>query len=226
MSVPKPYEVVSQNELKKSLKTLAPRPIILYFYEPDSNLCQLLEPKIEELSKEFREEFHFLALNISENKDLSYELNVMRCPSFLMYRDGKEIRRMFDVQYTESFDSEFREFLMGSFHFDTSSFQMLDSMNFTARVDTGFQLHLIGFMEPGYPRNWKIVPLLEDLKQSYPNSLVISLVNARNNSKILNRFSIKELPMFAAFQGGEVVERWEPVTNPDQFHDDVTGMIE
>lgn len=224
MTVPSTFETVGPDQFEKELNSTR-KPVFVYFTEPNSNLCQLLEPEIEKVAGRLTGTFKFLAIDINDHKDLSYELQVMRCPAFALFREGDEIRRKTDVNYSEDFSQRLRDFLIGDFHFDYSNFQVLDSMNFSARLGAGFQVDVVTFMKPGQPSNWDLITALRSLRERHQNTALFSLVNAYSNKDILEHFKINDTPSVVAFNEGNVVKRWEPVEDPRSFSQECDQLI-
>lgn len=75
------------------LKTLVDNQKVVLFFSaswcPD---CRFIKPAMPEIEAEFKE-FTFIQVDRDENLDLCQELMVMGIPSFIVYRDGKEVAR-------------------------------------------------------------------------------------------------------------------------------------
>lgn len=224
MTIPSTFKTVGRDSFEEELNNTQ-KPVFVYFTEPSSNLCQLLDPEIEKVAGRLTGTFKFIAVNIDEHKDLSYELQIMRCPAFVLFRDGEEIRRNTDVNYSDDFGNRLRDFLIGDFHFDYSNFQLLDSMNFSARLGAGFQVDVVSFMNPGEPTNWDLITALRSLRERHQNTALFSLVNAYNSGDILEHFKINETPSVIAFNEGNVIKRWEPVTSVREFSQECNQLI-
>lgn len=66
---------------------------VLFFSAEWCPDCQFIKPAMPEIEQDFPD-FHFIAVDRDENLDLAAELNIFGIPSFLVYRDGKEIGRL------------------------------------------------------------------------------------------------------------------------------------
>ena len=69
-------------------------PVILDFWGPGCRPCLALMPKVEELAADNEGRIKFGKVNSSENRRLCINLKVMSLPTFLAFRDGKEIGRI------------------------------------------------------------------------------------------------------------------------------------
>lgn len=214
--VPAPFQSTNLTDFQKRLES-SRIPVALYFFEPDSNLCELLASSIENVTKPLTETFTFLAVDITEAKDLSYELQVMRCPAFIIFRQGEEIRRMSEITYTEDFNSRLHDFLLADFHFNYSDLQILDSMSFSSRLGASFQVDIISFMRPGEPTNWNLIPILRKLQDQHQNTILLSLVNANQSPELLEHFKVKQTPAVIAYNHGSVIKTWEPIDDIESF---------
>jgi thioredoxin 1 len=65
--------------------------------------CKMLEPNLEELSKEF----NVLKVDIDKFRNLTDSFNIMSVPTIILFNDGKEVKQ--DVGY-KSLD-ELKEFI-------------------------------------------------------------------------------------------------------------------
>jgi thioredoxin 1 len=56
--------------------------------------CRMMEPVLEEVSKEYAQKVKVVKLNIDQNQDIAIKYGVGSIPTFLFFRDGKEIDRV------------------------------------------------------------------------------------------------------------------------------------
>ena len=69
-------------------------PVLVDFWGPKCVPCLNLMPQVEELEKEYEGKLKFAKLNAAENRMLCARLQVMGLPSFLLYKDGDEAKRI------------------------------------------------------------------------------------------------------------------------------------
>ena len=74
------------------LSTIGNGKVVLFFTAGWCPDCRFIKPAMPEIEAEFKE-FTFIQVDRDENLDLCQELMVMGIPSFIVYRDGKEVAR-------------------------------------------------------------------------------------------------------------------------------------
>lgn len=98
-------EVTKDNFETEVIK--ADKPVLIDVWGPSCQPCLALMPKVEELEKKYAEHIKFLKLNSAQNRRLCIDLRVIGLPSFLLFKDGKEIDRIggqdVDIEAIESF---------------------------------------------------------------------------------------------------------------------------
>ncbi len=86
-----------ENEVARSKE-----PVLVDFWGPQCRPCLALMPTMEKLEKEYAAKLKFTKLNSAENRLLCAKLRVMSLPTFLIYKNGKEIKRIVGEQTKES----------------------------------------------------------------------------------------------------------------------------
>lgn len=67
----------------------ASKPVVLDIYATWCGPCQQMEPILEELAKEFGNDYIFAKLNVDEARDISIkEYGVTSVPTFVFIKDG------------------------------------------------------------------------------------------------------------------------------------------
>lgn len=224
MAIPGCFTPSDQSQVRKRLESTH-KPILVYFMGRDSNLGKLIQPVLEEVCSRIQGSFELLAVDLQENKDLSYEWRVMRTPSFILFRNGEEVRRMGNVSYHDDFASVFEEFLLGDFLFADDEFEHLDQEDFFPSVEQGFQTHLVAFLKPAHPANVRLADVLSGMRRQHPNLLRVSLVNTRNNPHLLEHFKLDEFPAVLSFQDGEKVREWAPIVEPATWQPQLEALL-
>jgi thioredoxin 1 len=87
-----PIEVSSETFEKEVLQ--ADRVVLVDFWGPRCGPCLALMPWVEELEGKYKDKFKLTKVDASKNRRLCMSLKVMGLPSFLFYRDGKEVNRL------------------------------------------------------------------------------------------------------------------------------------
>ncbi|GAJ25212.1 thioredoxin [Liquorilactobacillus sucicola DSM 21376 = JCM 15457] len=74
-----------ENQLDKGL-------YILFFTADWCPDCRFIKPAMPQIEEKYKD-YTFIQVDRDENIDLCQELGIMGIPSFVVYRDGKEIAR-------------------------------------------------------------------------------------------------------------------------------------
>lgn len=72
----------------------ADKPVLVDFWGPRCGPCISLMPSVEELEKEYEGRIKVTKLNATENRMLCANLRVMGLPTFILYKEGSEVRRL------------------------------------------------------------------------------------------------------------------------------------
>lgn len=70
------------------------QPVLVDFWGPRCGPCLAMMPWVERLADELASTVKIVKLNSADNRRLCVELRVMSLPTFLLYRDGEEVRRL------------------------------------------------------------------------------------------------------------------------------------
>lgn len=99
--------VMNQAELNQKI---AKENYVLFFEDEWCPDCSFIKPAMPEIEKEFSQ-YQFLQVDRDENINLAADLGIMGIPSFVVYRDGKEIGRL--VNKARKTKEEVEGFLKG-----------------------------------------------------------------------------------------------------------------
>jgi thioredoxin 1 len=69
-------------------------PVMVDFWGPQCGPCVALSPFVDEMGDRYRGKIKITKLNASENKRLCLRLRVLNLPTFIFYRNGKEVERL------------------------------------------------------------------------------------------------------------------------------------
>ncbi len=71
------------------------KPVLVDFFATWCGPCQMMLPVIHEIAKEQAgKDFLVATLDIDDNAEIAAKYDVMSIPTFIIFKDGKEISRM------------------------------------------------------------------------------------------------------------------------------------
>ena len=82
----------TENFEKEVLKS--EKPVLVDFYADWCGPCNAMAPVIEELAKELEGKVKVGKINVDENPDIAVEYNVMSIPTLIVFKNGKEEKRL------------------------------------------------------------------------------------------------------------------------------------
>ena len=70
------------------------KPVLVDFWGPRCGPCLALMAEVEALEKKYGEKVKITKIDASKNRRLCLELKVMGLPTYLVYKNGKEMDRL------------------------------------------------------------------------------------------------------------------------------------
>lgn len=89
----------TENFEKEVLKS--EKPVLVDFYADWCGPCNTMAPVIEELAKELEGKVKVGKINVDENPDIAVEYNVMSIPTLIVFKNGKEEKRLVGLRNKE-----------------------------------------------------------------------------------------------------------------------------
>jgi thioredoxin 1 len=68
------------------------------FYADWCGPCKMIAPVIEELATELKGSANVVKFNIEENQNMTASLQVMSIPTLILFKDGKEVKRVVGIK--------------------------------------------------------------------------------------------------------------------------------
>lgn len=89
----------TENFEKEVLKS--EKPVLVDFYADWCGPCNAMAPVLEELAKELEGKVKVGKINVDENPDIAVEYNVMSIPTLIVFKKGKEEKRLVGLRNKE-----------------------------------------------------------------------------------------------------------------------------
>ena len=83
------------------------KPVLVDFYADWCGPCNAMAPVIEELAKELEGKAKVGKINVDENSDIAVESIVMSIPTLIVFKNGKEEKRLVGLRDKEELLSLF-----------------------------------------------------------------------------------------------------------------------
>ena len=86
-------------------KTIAKGVSLVDFYADWCGPCRMIAPIIEELASEFHGKATIAKVDIEKAQTVTAEFQVTSIPTIILFKDGKEIKRIVGIRDKDSFKS-------------------------------------------------------------------------------------------------------------------------
>ena len=77
-------------------------PVLVDCRAPWCRPCRAQQPILEKVADELQGKALITSLNIDENREAAYRLNIHSIPTLVIFNDGEETRRFFGLQKADS----------------------------------------------------------------------------------------------------------------------------
>jgi thioredoxin 1 len=83
----------------KNFKTVVKKGLVLVdFWAPWRAPCKMIAPTLNEIAEEESEKITISKVNVDENNPISQKYNIRNIPTLILFKDGKEIKRIMGVK--------------------------------------------------------------------------------------------------------------------------------
>lgn len=84
-------------------------PVLVDFWAVWCGPCQMQNPILEEVEKEFEGKVKVGKLNVDENPNIAGKYQVMSIPTLMLFKAGQIVKQMIGVQSKETLVEEFKK---------------------------------------------------------------------------------------------------------------------
>ena len=102
------FVFVSDEEAEKRLRSGR---VVLWFSSPACPPCRKVEPHAQRVAQRHAGSVSFLRINVDKSTALADKLGVNSVPTFVFFRDGREIKRLDVLPSEEELERAVRELL-------------------------------------------------------------------------------------------------------------------
>lgn len=98
------HEVTDKTFRKEIIESETPA--VVDFWAPWCMPCRMMGPIFEEVAGTFDGKVRFFKMDTDSNQSTAIDYGIMSIPSLIMFKEGKEIRRMIGVQPAKVLEAE------------------------------------------------------------------------------------------------------------------------
>lgn len=88
-------------------------PVLVDFYADWCGPCRMVAPVFDSLAEEYGGKVKFAKLDVDENPDIAERYGVMSIPTLMIFKDGKQMRRIIGASSIENYRREIDKVLVG-----------------------------------------------------------------------------------------------------------------
>jgi len=87
------------------------KPVVLDFWGPQCVPCIALMPQVEAMASQYGDKIKIAKVEAPKNRRLCIELKVMALPTFLFFKDGREVDRLANSVTAEAIEASIGKLL-------------------------------------------------------------------------------------------------------------------
>ena len=87
------------------------QPVVIDFWGPQCGPCLALMPKMEALAERYGDRMKLAKVEAPKSRRLCLNLKVMSLPTFLFYKEGKEVERLTGTVTIEGIEDSLKKLL-------------------------------------------------------------------------------------------------------------------
>ncbi len=87
---------LTDEQFEKEIKS-SDAPVMVDFWAGWCGPCKMMAPIVNELADDYKGKVKIAKLNVEENQSVASQLGVMTIPTFIFFKDGREVSRLSGV---------------------------------------------------------------------------------------------------------------------------------
>ena len=84
-------------------------PVLVDFWAPWCGPCKMVAPTIEDIAEEYSDKLKVGKCNVDDNQDLSMKYEIRSIPTFIIFKNGKEVSRNMGAAPKERIINSFKD---------------------------------------------------------------------------------------------------------------------
>lgn len=102
---------VTDTTFTKEVLEETDKPVLVDFWAEWCGPCRMLTPVIENISQKYADKLKVVKLNTDENPSTAQDMQVTGLPTCIVFKNGKEVKRIVGFQPQPRFEAELQSAL-------------------------------------------------------------------------------------------------------------------
>ncbi len=99
-------DIVLTNDNFESQVIKSDQPVLVDFWAPWCGPCKIVNPTVDEITKDFAGKIKVGKMNVDEQSDIAAKYAVMSIPTFMIFKKGEIVSQFVGAQPKSKFEEE------------------------------------------------------------------------------------------------------------------------